>query len=129
MYKIINLDIKQDPRGRLIAIENGRNIPFDIKRVFCIFNIKQDAKRAQHANMKGREVVLCLNGRCEMLLDDGKGQKVNIKLKRKNEAVYVEPKVWIEISGFSKKCLLLVMSDIYYNKKHQIHDYHEFLSQ
>lgn len=129
MYKIIELDVNQDERGRLVAIENSRNIPFDIKRVFYIFNVKPNAKRAQHANMKAQELILCLNGSCKILFDDGKGRKVNIKLSRKNEAVYVEPKIWIEMSNFSKDCLVLVISDIYYNRKYQIHDYLEFIKQ
>ena len=126
MYNIIKLDIHQDQRGNLVAIENSRNIPFDIKRVFYIFNISPNAKRVQHANMKAQEIVLCLNGCCQMLLDNGKGQKANIKLSKKDEAVYIEPKIWIEMSKFSKDCLILAMSDIYYDRKHQIHDYQEF---
>ena len=126
MYNIIKLDIHQDQRWNLVAIENSRNIPFDIKRVFYIFNISPNAKRVQHANMKAQEIVLCLNGCCQMLLDNGKGQKANIKLSKKDEAVYIEPKIWIEMSKFSKDCLILAMSDIYYDRKHQIHDYQEF---
>jgi dTDP-4-dehydrorhamnose 3,5-epimerase-like enzyme len=128
LYRIINLDIHEDERGQLIAIENSRDIPFDIKRVFYIFNVSENAKRSLHANMMAQEIVLCLNGHCEVLLDNGKGQKVNIKLCRKNEAVYIAPKIWLEISRFSKNCLLLAMSDFYYNRKHQIHDYQEFLN-
>jgi dTDP-4-dehydrorhamnose 3,5-epimerase-like enzyme len=129
MYKIIMLDINEDERGQLVAIESNRNIPFDIKRVFYIFNITQNAIRSQHANMKAQEVILCLNGCCEILLDNGKGQKINITLSRKNKAVYVEPKIWIELSKFSKDCLVMAMSDIYYDRKHQIHDYQEFIRQ
>jgi dTDP-4-dehydrorhamnose 3,5-epimerase-like enzyme len=123
------LDINEDERGQLVAIESNRNIPFDIKRVFYIFNITQNAIRAQHANMKAQEVILCLNGCCEILLDNGKGQKINITLSRKNKAVYVEPKIWIELSKFSKDCLVMAMSDIYYDRKHQIRDYQEFIRQ
>jgi dTDP-4-dehydrorhamnose 3,5-epimerase-like enzyme len=123
------LDINEDERGQLVAIESNRNIPFDIKRVFYIFNITQNAIRSQHANMKAQEVILCLNGCCEILLDDGKGQKINITLSRKNKAVYVEPKIWIELSKFSKDCLVMAMSDIYYDRNHQIHDYQEFIRQ
>lgn len=129
MYKIIMLDINEDERGQLVAIESNRNIPFDIKRVFYIFNITQNAIRSQHANMKAQEVILCLNGCCEISLDNGKGQKINITLSRKNKAVYVEPKIWIELSKFSKDCLVMAMSDIYYDRKHQIHDYQEFIRQ
>ena len=129
LYKIIQLDIKQDNRGQLVAIENRRDIPFDIKRIFYIFNIPQDAKRAQHANMKGQEIVLCLNGRCKMLLDDGKGQHVSLELYRKDEAVYVDPEVWIELSDFSDDCLLLGISDICYDKNNQLYDYHQFVSR
>jgi dTDP-4-dehydrorhamnose 3,5-epimerase-like enzyme len=129
MYKIIMLDINEDERGQLVAIESNRNIPFDIKRVFYIFNITQNAIRSQHANMKAQEVILCLNGCCELLLDNGKGQKINITLSRKNKAVYVEPKIWIELSKFSKDCLVMVMTDTYYDRKYQIHDYQEFIRQ
>ena len=126
MYKIIKLEVCRDERGELIAVENSRNIPFDIKRVFFLFNLTQDAKRAQHANMKAGQLILCLDGNCEILLDDGKDKKVAIKLSRKDEAVYVEPAIWIEISGFSKDCMLLAMSEAYYDRKDQVHDYQEF---
>lgn len=129
MYKIINLNVNKDERGQLIAIESNRNIPFDIKRVFYIFNITHDAKRAQHANMKAQELILCLSGCCEISLDNGKGKKINITLSKKNEAVYVEPKIWVEIFNFSKDCLLLAMSDIFYERKYQIRDYQEFIRQ
>lgn len=129
MYSIIKLDIHQDQRGDLIAIENSRSIPFDIKRVFYIFNISRDTKRAQHANMKAQEIILCLNGCCEILLDNGKGQKTNIKLNKKDEAIYIEAGIWIEMSEFSEDCLILAMSDIYYDRKYQIHDYQEFIKQ
>lgn len=127
MYKIIKLNIYKDERGQLVAIESNKNIPFDINRVFYIFNITHNKKRAQHADMKAQELILCLNGSCEISLDNGKGKNVNITLDQNDEAVYIKPKIWIEISNFSKDCLLLAMSDIYYNKKNQIYDYQEFL--
>ena len=129
MYKIIKLDVNQDERGQLVAIESSQNIPFDIKRVFYIFDVKQNTKRAQHANIKTQQVILCLNGSCEMFMDDGKGQKVSMKLSQKNEAVYVEPKVWLEMSEFSKNCLVIVISDTYHDKNDKINDYQEFLRQ
>jgi dTDP-4-dehydrorhamnose 3,5-epimerase-like enzyme len=129
VYKIIKLNINKDERGQLVAIESNRNIPFDIKRVFYIFNITHDKKRAQHADMKGQLLILCLNGSCKISLDNGKGKNVNITLDQNNKAVHIKPKVWVEISNFSKDCLLLVMSDIYYNKKNQIRDYQEFLKR
>ena len=126
MYKIIQLEIHRDERGDLVAIENSTDIPFCIKRIFFMFNVKQIAKRAQHANMKAQALMICLNGCCDMLLDDEKGQQVNIQLNRKDQGAYIEPKTWIEMSNFSKDCLVLVMSDYYYDRKHQIRDYQEF---
>jgi dTDP-4-dehydrorhamnose 3,5-epimerase-like enzyme len=127
VYKIVRLNINKDERGQLVAIESNRDIPFRIKRVFYIFNITQNKKRAQHVNIKAQELVLCLNGCCEILLDNGKGQHMSVTLDQNNEAVYIKPKIWIEISNCSKDCLLLAMSDIYYNRKYQIHDYQEFI--
>jgi dTDP-4-dehydrorhamnose 3,5-epimerase-like enzyme len=127
LYKIIELETHSDERGQLIAIENCRNIPFDVKRVFCIFNIARDAKRAQHANMRSQEAILCLHGSCEIVLDNGRGSKVRLELNRKNEILCIEPEIWVELSHFSQNCVLMVMADNYYDRQEQIKDYNEFL--
>ena len=126
MYKIIKLKIHRDERGDLVAIENSKDIPFSIKRVFYIFNTNQNAKRAQHANMVAQELIICLRGSCKFLVDDGKGKKMTHLLSSNNEIIHIEPKIWLELSDFSQNCILLVMSDHHYCREHQIRDYKTF---
>ena len=126
MYNIINLAVHRDERGDLVTIENSKDIPFSIKRVFYIFNINQNAKRAQHANMVAQELIICLSGSCKIKVDDGKGKKVTRLLNSNNESVHIEPKIWLELSDFSENCILLVMSDHLYCREHQIRDYKAF---
>lgn len=129
MYRIIKLDVHSDDRGELVAIENGRNIPFDIKRVFYIFNVGPDVVRARHAQKDTREIIVPLSGTCRLLLDNGRGSRVTMRLEKRDEAVYIDPTVWIELSHFSKDCVLLVLSDVYYSPENQIRDYREFIAQ
>lgn len=126
MYQAIQLSQFRDERGDLLPIEACKDVPFEIKRAFCISNVKPEATRAQHANMVAKLFLVCLNGRCQLSLDNGKGLKETIPLNGDGRGICIEPKVWLQLSDFSSDCVMLVVSDHYYDRSHQICEFSEF---
>jgi len=126
MYKKIKLDIKGDEMGSLIALESLKNIPFEIKRVYYIFDTKSEVRRGLHAHKNLEQMLICVNGSCDILLDDGK-EKSTINLHKKDEGLYIKNMIWREMFNFSADCVLLVLASNYYDENDYIRDYQNFL--
>ena len=124
-YKKLTFLTKSDERGNLIAIEENKNIPFEIKRVYYIFDTKDGVRRGFHAHKNLEQVLVCVNGSCEILLDDGKEKSIT-KLENRNEGLFIEKMVWHEMFNFSADCVLIVLASDYYEEKDYIRDYNEF---
>ena len=124
-YKKLTFLIKGDERGGLIALEENKNIPFKIKRVYYIFDTKEGVIRGLHAHKNLEQVLVCVNGSCEILLDDGKEKSI-IKLENRNEGLFIEKLVWREMFNFSADCVLMVLASDYYDEKDYIRDYNDF---
>lgn len=127
-YKLINLDIKGDDRGSLIALEAEKNIPFEIKRVYYIFGTKCGVIRGKHAHKRLKQLVICTSGNCKFKLDDGKSKEI-VSLSKPNEALYIDNLIWREMFDFSPDCVLMVLADEVYNEKDYIRNYNEFLKE
>ena len=126
MYKIIDFEIKGDNRGNLISLEENKNIPFDIKRVYYIFNTKKDTRRGFHAHKNLKQVLIVVKGNCKILLDDGK-TKENILLDSPGKGLIIKEMIWREMYDFSSDCILLVLASNFYNEGDYIRDYKEFI--
>ena len=124
-HKKLTFLTKGDERGNLIAIEENKNIPFEIKRVYYIFDTKDGVRRGFHAHKNLEQVLVCVNGSCEILLDDGKEKSIT-KLENRNEGLFIEKLVWREMFNFSADCVLMVLASDYYDEKDYIRDYNEF---
>ena len=124
-HKKLTFLTKGDERGNLIAIEENKNIPFEIKRVYYIFDTKDGVRRGFHAHKNLEQVLVCVNGSCEILLDDGKEKSI-IKLKNRNEGLFIKKMVWLEMFNFSADCVLMVLASDYYYEDDYIRDYKEF---
>ena len=114
-----------DDRGSLIALEANKTIPFDIKRVYYLFDTKQDVTRGLHAHLALRQVILCVTGTCKILLDDGV-VKESVVLDSPTKGLLVENLVWREMSHFSSDCVLLVIASELYDESDYIRNYDEF---
>jgi len=125
--KFINFEIKGDERGSLIAIEELKNIPFEIKRVYYIFNTKPNVRRGFHAHKNLKQVAICVKGSCKFLLDDGKERIDEIVLNKPNKGLLIEEMIWREMYDFSEDCVLLILANEYYDESDYIRDYDEFL--
>jgi dTDP-4-dehydrorhamnose 3,5-epimerase-like enzyme len=126
-YKIIDFDIKGDERGSLIVLENNHNIPFDIKRVYYIFETKAGVRRGLHAHKKLKQLAICVHGSCKLLLDDGKSKEV-IELNSNDKGLTIEPLIWHEMYDFSPDCVLMVLANDYYNESDYIRNYGNFIN-
>jgi dTDP-4-dehydrorhamnose 3,5-epimerase-like enzyme len=124
--KLFDLKVLGDERGSLIALEENQNIPFTIKRVYYIYDTKDNVRRGYHAHRNLKQVAICVKGSCNFLLDDGK-KKEHITLDAPNKALFIEGIVWREMYDFSKDCVLMVLADAHYNESDYIRDYDKFL--
>ncbi len=120
-------DIHGDDRGQLVAIEQLKDIPFKIERVYYIYKTSDGVRRGFHAHKDLEQILVCVHGSCKILLDDGKSKK-NIILDKPNEGLYIPNSIWREMYDFSPDAVLLVLASNLYNEKDYIRNYNEFLS-
>ena len=125
LVKLIKFDVKGDGRGCLVSVEGNKNIPFDIKRMYYIFNTQPGVERGFHAHHNLKQVVLCLSGECTFVLDNGK-VKEEVVLSSKTEALYIEGFIWREMKNFSKDAVLVVLASEYYDEADYIRNYEDF---
>ena len=123
---ILDFKILGDDRGSLISIEQGKNIPFDIKRVYYIFGTKKNIRRGFHAHKKLKQVAVCISGSCEFLLDNGKTKETTL-LNSPNKGLLINDMIWREMYNFSNDCVLMVWADDFYNENDYIRDYDKFI--
>ena len=124
--KVYNFDIKGDERGLLIALEENRNIPFTIKRVFYIYNTLPGVNRGEHAHFLTQQLLICIKGSCMITLDDGK-DKQTIKLDSPDKALLQKQMIWGKMYDFSDDCVLMVLADRYYEESDYIRSYDTFI--
>ncbi len=127
-YKLIDMDIHGDNRGKLIAIEGTKNIPFDIKRVYYIYDTIPEESRGFHAHKTLEQLIVAIDGACQFVLDDGKTRE-KVWLNSPNKALYIGKNMWREMKHFSYGCKLMVLASEYYDEKEYIRSYDEFLKE
>ena len=127
LIKWIEFPSLGDDRGSLVALEAAGTIPFDIKRVYYLFDTKQGVTRGLHAHIVLKQVMLCINGSCQILLDDGVIRK-SVVLDSPTRGLLVESFLWREMSNFSSDCVLLVIASETYDESDYIRDYNKFKS-
>ncbi len=114
-----------DERGKLIAIESDIHIPFEIKRVFYIYGTLPNVPRGQHSHHKTKQYLIAVNGSCKVTLDNGQS-KETYELNRPNIGLFQDAMIWGTMHDFSVDCVLLVLTDQYYNEADYIRSYDEF---
>ncbi|MDU4842085.1 MAG: FdtA/QdtA family cupin domain-containing protein [Leclercia adecarboxylata] len=121
----IPLQVHGDERGALVSLERERNIPFDIRRVYYIFDTKQGVTRGFHAHRKLKQVAIAVKGSCRFILDDG-NERVNVILDNPTQGLLINSFVWREMTDFSEDCVLMVLADMEYEESDYIRDYSAF---
>ena len=115
-----------DDRGQLTAIEALKDLPFEIKRVYYIYDTLPDVRRGFHAHKNLQQVLLCVNGSCKIHLDDGT-DTTEVTLDKPNEGLYIANNMWREMYDFSPGAVLLVLASQYYDEADYIRNYEDFL--
>jgi hypothetical protein len=127
-YKMIEFPQLGDERGQLVVVEQLKEIPFDLKRIFYIYGTKGEVARGQHANRRSEFVLINLNGSCKVMVDDGKTNEV-IVLDKPHTGVYLDKMVWKEMFDFSSDSILLVLSSELYDRSEYINNFAEFICE
>lgn len=128
MIEVIEFETLGDRRGHLVPLEQGRDIPFDIKRVYYIFGTKPSVRRGFHAHRNLKQVLICVSGTCKILVDDGHFKK-DILLDNPNKGLIISGLIWREMYDFSPDCVLLVLASELYDESDYIRDYDDFLRE
>lgn len=128
-YKLINLKVFGDERGKLISLESLKGaVPFELKRVYWIFDTVPDFIRGCHAHKNLEQLIVAIDGSCQFVLDDGKKQE-KVWLNRPDQALYIGKNMWREMHHFSYGCKLMVLASEYYDEKEYIRNYDDFLKE
>lgn len=115
-----------DDRGQLVALEEYKDIPFDIKRVYYIYRTEEGVRRGFHAHKNLEQILVCVHGNCKILLDNGT-EKENVLLDNPCEGLYISNDIWREMYDFSPDAVLLVLASEPYDEGDYIRNYDEFL--
>lgn len=124
--KIYEFEEHGDERGTLIALEQMKNIPFEIRRCYYMFDTVKGVRRGFHAHKCLKQILVCVKGECKVLLDDGTEKQV-VCLDRPNKGLYIESNIWREMFDFSEDAVLMVLASELYDESDYIRNYDEFL--
>jgi hypothetical protein len=116
----------QDPRGNLTFIESSRHIPFDIRRVYYLYDVPGGAERGGHGHRALQQVIIAMSGAFDVHIDDGYAKKV-FQLNRSYFGLYVCPMIWRDITNFSSGAVCLVLASDLYSESDYFRSYEEFL--
>lgn len=115
-----------DDRGQLIALEEFKDIPFEIKRVYYMYETQKNVRRGFHAHKNLEQILICIHGTCKILLDNGEEKKI-VSLEKPYEGLYVSNDIWREMYDFSEEAVLLVLASDFYTEDDYIRDYDDYL--
>ena len=128
LVQLIDLPDLSDHRGGLVALESSQSIPFELKRIYYIFDAKPDVPRGFHAHKALYQAAFCIKGKCRMLMDNGV-EKQEVWINQANKGLVIPPMVWHEMHDFSEDCVLLVLASEYYDESDYIRTYDDFLNK
>jgi hypothetical protein len=123
--KLIDLPKIMDPEGNLTPIEGGRHVPFEIKRVFYLYDVPGGATRAGHALKTCQQFIIAMSGSFDVMLDDGTDTK-RYHLNRSYTGLYIPALIWRELENFSSGSVCTVLASEVYDEKGYYRDYEEF---
>ncbi len=123
--ELIEFKVIGDARGSLIAVEAMQQVPFDIKRVYYIFDTQEGVRRGFHAHIELQQVAICVRGSCRFKLEDGSEVR-EVLLDAPNKCLLLKGLIWREMFDFSDDCVLLVLASEHYDEADYIRDYDRF---
>jgi dTDP-4-dehydrorhamnose 3,5-epimerase-like enzyme len=125
--KIYHFPPHGDDRGQLIAIEEHKDLPFDVKRVYYIYDTLEGVRRGFHAHRNLQQILICVSGSCKIHLDDGH-ETAEVTLDDPAKGLYISNDMWREMYDFTPGAVLLVLASEYYDESDYIRNYEDFLT-
>lgn len=125
--RIVELPKIADPRGNLTFVEGGNHIPFDIKRVYYLYDVPGGASRAAHAHKQLQQLMIAMSGSFDVTLDDGKGKR-KFHLNRSYMGLYIPSMIWRDLDNFSSGSVCMVLASRPYDEGDYIRDYDQYLA-
>jgi len=124
--KIIDLPMIKNPKGNLTFIEAGRQIPFDIRRVYYLYDIPGGEDRGGHAHRALHQLIIAMSGSFDIHLDDGRAKKI-VHMNRSYYGLYICPMIWREIDNFSSGAVCMALASEFYDEADYYRDYDLFI--
>jgi len=126
--KIVNFPVISDPRGNLTFIEGNNHIPFDIKRVYYLYDVPGGAERAGHAHKELYQIIIAMSGSFDIEIDDG-FKKKKYHLNRSYSGLFLCPLTWRIIDNFSSGSVCMVLASDYYRESDYFRNYDDFIKE
>ena len=124
--RLIDLPVITDPRGNLTFIECNRHIPFEMKRVYYLYDVPGGASRAGHGHRKLHQLVIAMSGSFDIVIDDG-FEKKRFHLNRSYQGLYICPMMWRDIDNFSGGSVCMVLASEFFDEADYFREYTDFL--
>ena len=124
--KMYNFQRHGDDRGMLVAIEEMKDIPFEIKRVYYMYDTIEGVRRGFHVHKCLQQILIPIHGTCKIHLDDGT-ETAEVVLDKPFEGLYISNDIWREMYDFSPDAVLMVLASEFYDERDYIRDYDKFL--
>jgi hypothetical protein len=124
---LIHLPRVLNRSGNITAIENNVHVPFDVKRIYYVYDVPGGGSRAAHAHRSLEQLIIAASGSFDITIDDGINKKT-LTLNRPFFGLHLKPGIWRDISNFSSGAICLVLASALYNPEDYIRDYAEFMS-
>ena len=116
----------QDPRGNLTFVEGGKQAPFDIRRVYYLYDVPGGSERGGHAHLQLHQLMIAMSGSFDIVLDDGFDRK-RVHLNRSYNALYIPPMTWRELDNFSSGSVCMVLASEHFDEADYLRDYSAFM--
>lgn len=125
--KLVDLPKISDPRGNLTFVEGGTHIPFDIQRVYYLYDVPGGAERGGHAHKELQQLIIAMSGSFDVILTDGK-EKKRFHMNRSYFGLYVPTMLWRELNNFSSGAVCMVLASNKYDESDYFRDYNEYIN-
>ncbi len=127
--EIVNLEKIDNPEGSLSPLYGGLHVPFEIERVFYLYDVPGGAERGGHAHRALQQFIVAASGSFSVTLDDGKESRRTVTLNRSYNGLYVPSMIWTQLTNFCSGAICLVFASMTYDESDYIRDYHEFTAR